>query len=108
MAAPTLPTTLHPIETPEQAIRRLAAQARDRGIRVALYEPTGEWYASSFTAPDRLHRVTRVSCDCPGFCRHGRCMHHAALLHHLGELPPETRIRRPPGCAWSNPRHDWR
>ena len=81
--------TPRPIETAEQGLRRLAAQARERGIRVYQYEPTSEWYANSYTSPDRLHRVTRVSCDCPGFVRHGRCQHHADLLHYLGELPPD-------------------
>jgi hypothetical protein len=93
MATPTLRL----IETRDQAIRRLAAQESERGIRVYQYEPTGEWYASSYRWPDRLHRVTRVSCDCPGFCKHGRCQHRAALLHYLGELPPDpprpTRLR---------------
>jgi hypothetical protein len=82
-------TTLRPIETPEQAIRRLAAKARACDVRVYRYPGTGEFYANSYSQPDILHRVTRFSCDCPGFIRHGRCMHHAALVHHLGELPPE-------------------
>ena len=85
MATPTLRL----IETTEQAIRRLAARAREHGIRVYQYPHTGEWYCSSYSQPDMLHRVTRVSCDCPGFTRHGRCQHHAALLHYLGELPPD-------------------
>jgi hypothetical protein len=31
--------------------------------------------------------LTAVSCDCDGFVRWQRCMHHSALLDHLGWLP---------------------
>jgi hypothetical protein len=33
-----------------------------------------------------LHRVTLLSCDCPGFLRHQRCQHYALLLVQLGYL----------------------
>jgi len=76
------------VETRDQAIRRLAAVAEERGIRVYVYPQTGEHYATSASTPGLLHRVTLWSCDCPGFCRHGRCSHHSALLAELDELPP--------------------
>lgn len=76
-------------ETLAQALHRLAAQARERDIRVYVYPAAGEWFTSSYSQPDILHRVTRSSCDCPGFAWRGRCAHLAALLHSLGELPPE-------------------
>ena len=67
-------------------VRRLAAHARARGIRV-LHEPiSGEYYTTSATDPERLYRVTGFSCSCPGFIRWGRCGHHALLLDHLGWL----------------------
>ena len=74
-------------ETPAQITRRLAYQAINAGIRVYQYPHTGEFYTSSYAEPDILHRVTRLSCDCRGFIRHGRCAHHSALLHFIGELP---------------------
>src|SRR5215218_204263 len=76
------------VETVDQAIHRLAAVATVRGVRVYVYPPTGEHYATSASTPGLLHRVTLLSCDCPGFVRHGRCTHHAALLAELDQLPP--------------------
>ena len=83
-------------ETPGQGMRRLAFAALNHGLRVLEYAPTREFYATSYSEPDRLHRVTRVSCDCRGFVRHGRCSHHALLLFHLRELPEPTP---PSPCA---------
>ena len=78
-------------ETPAQITHRLAFGAINAGIRIFQYPHTGEFYASSYRQPDILHRVTRVSCDCGAFIRRGRCSHHAALLHHIGELPGTER-----------------
>lgn len=79
-----------PRETREQALRRLAFQALAHGLRLFEYPRTREFYCSSSSQPDMLHRVTRLSCDCRGFIQHGRCSHYALLLHHLGELPEPT------------------
>jgi hypothetical protein len=76
------------IEPRGEAINRLAAEAKKKGVQIFLYLRTGEYYATSTSSPDELHRVTLVSCDCPGFLRHQRCTHHAALLAELDELPP--------------------
>ena len=76
------------LETYQETLLRLAGTASKRGIRVYEYEPAGEYYATSRSRPLTLHRVTRWSCDCEGFKWLGRCTHHAALLEHLGELPP--------------------
>jgi len=74
-------------ETRDQAIIRLAAQARERGVQIFNYDPTREYFATSISEPGTLHRVTALSCDCLGFLRFGRCTHHSALLDHIGELP---------------------
>jgi hypothetical protein len=75
-------------ETRDEAIHRLAAEAKNKGVQIFLYPRTGEYYATSTSSPDELHRVTLMSCDCPGFLRHQLCTHHAALLAELDELPP--------------------
>ena len=80
--------TIHRIETYQEMLLRLAGTASKRGIRVYEYEPAGDYYTTSRSRPLTLHRVTRWSCDCEGFKWLGRCTHHAALLEHLGELPP--------------------
>lgn len=76
-------------ETRDQAIVRLATQARERGVQIFRYPHTSEWFASSISNPGQLHRVTLISCDCTGFFRFGRCMHHSALLDQLGLLPED-------------------
>jgi len=81
-------------ETHDQALVRLAKQARDRGVQLFRVITSGEMFASSSSQPGMLHRVTTISCDCPGFIRHQRCMHYAALLDSLDWLPvvePATR-----------------
>ena len=81
--------TTAPKETRDAAIRRLAVTALERGVQVYCYEngPTVTYYATSVSRPGTLHRVTMVSCDCLGFVTHHRCVHHAALLAEIGELP---------------------
>lgn len=79
--------TVRTVESREQAIHRLAAQARDKGIRVLVYPQTNEHFAESASHPGELHRVTMVSCDCRGWMRHGQCMHNAAVLDMYGNLP---------------------
>ncbi|MFL5760592.1 MAG: hypothetical protein ACJ789_12765 [Thermomicrobiales bacterium] len=75
-------------ETVDEAIHRLASEAKRKGVQIFLYPRTGEYYATSTSSPDELHRVTLISCDCPAFTRHQRRTHHAALLAELDELPP--------------------
>jgi hypothetical protein len=76
------------IETRDEALQRLAAEAKKTGFQIYLYPRTGEYYATSTSSPDELHRVTLMSCDCPGSLRHQQCTHHAALLAEFDELPP--------------------
>ena len=77
--------TVRPVETHDQAVVRLAAQATANGVRIYAHDLT--YYATSTSDPSALHRVTAWSCDCTGYVFHGRCQHHAALLQHIGELP---------------------
>jgi len=72
-------------ETVDQAVIRLAAEAARRGVRV--YRVGEAWFSPSRTRPGTSHRVTGFSCSCPGFFRHGRCTHNAALLVRMGWLP---------------------
>jgi hypothetical protein len=93
-------------ETQDEANWRLAAQARARGVQLFCYDlgRSVEYYATSTSRPGALHRVTLVSCDCPGFIRHQRCTHHARLLDEVGELPltpsppPAVYDTSIPGC----------
>jgi hypothetical protein len=88
-------------ETRDEAMHRLAAQAQAKGVQLLVYVPSGEHFATSVSHPGELHRVTMLSCDCQGFQRHQRCMHHAALLAELGELPP-----LPPAPITPAPQHN--
>jgi len=85
-------------ETRDQALHRLAAQARERGIQIHVYDLGNavEYYATSITRKGTLHRVTMLSCDCAGFQRHQRCGHFARLLAEVGELPELTPDPAPP------------
>jgi len=74
-------------ETHEEAIRRLARRAHERGLQVLVYPRTNEHYVASVSHPGTLHRVTMATCDCSGFLRHRRCVHHAAVLAMYGALP---------------------
>ena len=73
-------------ETVDQARRRLAQKALESGVRLRM-DQGGRWYASSVSRPGEWHFVTGFSCDCLGFVRVQRCMHHSALLAQLGWLP---------------------
>ena len=88
-------------ETVDQARRRLAAKARREGVTLSL-DDDGRWYASSVSQSGTRHYLTAYSCDCVGFCNHGRCKHHAALLACLGWLDldddPEPTPPAPAGC----------
>ncbi len=77
--------TQSPSETVDQARLRLAQRARESGVRLRL-DPDGRWSASSVSHPGESHYVTGFSCDCLGFLRVQRCMHHSALLACLGWL----------------------
>jgi hypothetical protein len=76
-------------ESRDEALVRLAAQAMERGVQISR-TPDGRHWATSISRPGELHYVTGVSCDCPGFMRHQRCTHLAALLASLGWLPEPT------------------
>jgi len=75
----------HAIQQHNEAVVRLAEQAKASGVRIYSYNLT--YYATSKSEPGTLHRVTAWSCDCHAFRFRGRCRHHAALLSHIGELP---------------------
>jgi len=70
-------------ETERTALTRLLAKARAEGVTL-IKDADGRHFASSVSAPGKLHYVTGYSCDCRGFVSHGRCKHHAALLSALG------------------------
>ena len=89
--------TVNTVETHDQAVVRLAEQARGAGVRVLVYPQTNEHFAESASHPGELHRLTMVSCDCPGFLRHRRCRHNAALLALYGNLPPLDPEPEPDG-----------
>jgi len=93
-------TTTAP-ESREDALMRLAVQARASGVRLFQDRSDGRFYASSRSQPGALHRLTAWTCSCPGFVRHSRCSHLAALHAALGWLerdpdpeptPPATPI----------------
>jgi len=91
-------------ETIDQARRRLAEKARQEGVTLTL-DDDGRWYASSVSQAGTRHYVTAYSCDCVGFCNHGRCKHHCALLSCLGWLDldddsePDPAGAARPDCA---------
>jgi hypothetical protein len=68
------------------ALHRLALLARERGLRI-LRDREGRFLVTSHSHPRLVYYVTAVSCECPGFIRHGRCTHQALLLFELGWLP---------------------
>jgi hypothetical protein len=72
-------------ETTDQARHRLAQKARESGVTLRR-DSDGRWYASSVSQPGIWHYVTGFSCDCLGFGRVQRCVHHSLLLTHLGWL----------------------
>jgi len=88
-------------ETIDQARRRLAQKASESGVTLRR-EADGRSYASSVSQPGSWHYVTGLSCDCLGFQRVQRCMHHSAFLEHLGWLP-EDDPRDPDPAAPSTP-----
>lgn len=83
-------TSISLVETPEDAIRRLARKARREGVRLYRDPTDGRYYASSVSQPELLLYVTGVSCDCAGFASHQRCKHHSALLVALGWVPGDS------------------
>lgn len=93
----TIPVTTAP-ESREDALMRLATQAKASGVKLYQDREHGRFYASSRSQPGALHRLTGFSCTCQGFIRHGRCAHLAALHSALGwiETNPEPT---PPAAA---------
>lgn len=81
-------TTTAP-ESREDALMRLATQARASGVKLYMDQVDGRFYASSRSQPGALHRLTGFSCTCQGFIRHSRCSHLAALHSALGWLEPD-------------------
>ncbi len=86
-------------ETRDEALVRLAKQARDRGVQLFRVVTTGEVFAASISRPGELHRLTHHSCDCEGFIRWQRCCHYAAMLDSLGWLPAVEPASSPVPCG---------
>ncbi len=84
----TIVTTTAP-ESREDALMRLATQARATGVRLYQDRNDGRFYAPSRSHPGALHRLTGFSCTCAGFLRHSRCAHLAALHSALDWLKDE-------------------
>jgi hypothetical protein len=95
-------TTTRP-ESREDALIRLADQARATGIKLYQDRADGRFYASSRSQPGAFHRLTGFSCSCQGFIRHGRCSHLAALHSALGWLDiPDPTPPAPSVCSTCN------
>ena len=92
-------------ETRDQAVIRLAVEARRRGVTVYKVEGSKgpAWFSPSRSRPGGVHALTAVSCDCDGFVRWQRCRHLAALLDHLGWLPALSPDPGPPAPAIGPP-----
>jgi len=91
------------IETEAQALHRLAAQAKARGVKIIQNIVTNAHFATSASRPGTLHKVTLLSCDCLGFVTHGRCMHYAAILEYYCSLPPIVADTGPDGGGGALP-----
>jgi hypothetical protein len=94
-------------ETREEALVRLAAKAREEGVKLYRDSKDGRYYASSVSTPGQMHYVTGFSCDCAGFAQHHRCKHYAALMSALGwiaapEPKPTAPATRPAVCGTCN------
>ena len=76
-----------PGESIDQALVRMAANARGRGFAITGRDVLGAWLITSPMSHQVPYRTSRSRCDCVGFATHGRCSHLAVLLDHLGELP---------------------
>jgi hypothetical protein len=94
-------TTTAP-ETRADALMRLATQARATGVRLYQDRADGRFYASSRSQPGTLHRLTGFSCTCPGFVRHGRCAHLAALHCALGWINDDPTPEPPTPISTCN------
>jgi len=77
-----------PVENEAQALHRLARQAKAQRVKIIVNVETNAHFAASVSRPGTLHKVTLYSCDCPGFLKHARCMHYAAVLEMYHSLPP--------------------
>ena len=86
-------------ESHDQALIRLAKQARRLGVQLFRVPVTGEVFATSISRPGELHRLTHHSCDCQGFVRHQRCQHYAKLLDSLDWLPVVASASSPVPCT---------
>jgi len=84
---PVSDSPVHVGETEAQALHRLAAQAKARGIKLIVNQVTNHHFCTSASNRDKLHAVTLYSCDCRGFITHGRCMHLALVLEAYHSLP---------------------
>ncbi len=97
--------TVSTVETHEQALHRLAAQAHEKGVAL-IVEENNAHYVTSASQPGKRHAVTLLSCDCPGFCRYGRCVHHARVLEAYASLPPIDPTPDGGGAALPVPAED--
>jgi hypothetical protein len=95
-------TTARPVETREQALRRLLQVARESGVELKR-DAHGDLWATSVSEPGRLYPVTPDSCGCRGYQMHRHCRHVAALWAHLGYFdaapdPEPTALLVPTVC----------
>ena len=90
-------------ESREDALIRLADQARTSGVRLYMDRKDGRFYASSRSQPGTFHRLTGFSCSCPGFIHHGRCSHLAAFHAALGWLDLNDPEPEPPAISANCP-----
>ena len=89
-------------ESREDALIRLADQARTSGVRLYMDRKDGRFYVSSRSQPGTFHRLSGFSCSCRGFIGHGRCAHLAALHAALGWLDPEPTPPASTACPVCN------
>lgn len=80
-----------------EGIARLAAKARQDGVKLYRDRRDGRHYASSSTTPGKHYYVTLASCQCQGFIHHQRCKHWAAL--HVATILQDGHDPTPPAEA---------
>jgi hypothetical protein len=103
-------TTARPVETRDQAFRRLLDVARESGVKLGR-DSHGEFWATSVSEPGRLYRVEPDSCGCRGFQAARRCRHVAALRSYLGYFddpdPAPVAVSVPEPCRGCDGRGYW-
>ncbi len=96
----TIATSTRP-ESREDALIRLADQARTSGVKFYQDRADGRFYASSRSRSGTYHRLTAWTCTCRGFAHHQRCTHLAALHAALGWVEREDPDPTPPAALAS-------